>query len=469
MLISRKVKLFIVLCIAVSSAFVMPNFIFGQDQTMESKCAILVEYGCQAQDKSQCQKSLEECEKYYSVESEKVANDMATTSQEKKTLQSKISSLNQKIKELNYRINQSNLVIKDLTVQIFDTEDSITQNTLKIEDLKDKLSVILRTFHQEDQRPLIEVLLAEDDISDFFDNMVALDVLNSKNSDLLGSIKTLKYQLEDQKTSLDEEKDSMEQTVKIHEAQKQESSKTKNDQQYYLNITEQEYQKQLQQKKDIDKKMAEIRARLFQLVGVTNAPTFGEALDIAKSVASIIGIRPAFLLAVISQESAIGRNVGQCVLTDPSTGSGKRIKTGAVLSRVMKPTRDVKPFITITTSLGRDPYDTPVSCPLSVGYGGAMGPAQFIASTWMLYADKIKATLGKTGDPWAIKDSFTASAIYLADLGATAKTSSAESNAASRYYGGSSSYARSVMGRASCIQSFIDSGTMTLSCENLIF
>ena len=59
--------------------------------------------------------------------------------------------------------------------------------------------------------------------------------------------------------------------------------------------------------------------------------------------------------------------------------------------------------------------------------------------------------------------------LYLSDLGASAQTTSAESKAASRYYGGSSAYARSVMSRASCIQTFIDSGTMSADCQDLIF
>jgi hypothetical protein len=163
------------------------------------------------------------------------------------------------------------------------------------------------------------------------------------------------------------------------------------------------------------------------------------------------------------------------MLIDANTGNGKKISTGASIIRVMKPTRDVQPFIAITTALGRDPYSTPVSCwiPAYVsgsptGWGGAMGPAQFIASTWALFADRLKVLLGHTADPWALKDSFTASALYLSDLGASAQTTSAESAAASRYYGGSSSYARQVLARAACIQTFIDAGTMTSSCQVLI-
>jgi len=98
-----------------------------------------------------------------------------------------------------------------------------------------------------------------------------------------------------------------------------------------------------------------------------------------------------------------------------------------------------------------------------------MGPAQFIASTWKLYDARIQTLLNKTPDPWAIKDALTASGLYLADLGATAQTAAKEKSAASKYYGGSSSYANSVYNRATCIQTFIDEGTMSSYCESLIF
>jgi membrane-bound lytic murein transglycosylase B len=243
-----------------------------------------------------------------------------------------------------------------------------------------------------------------------------------------------------------------------------------------LQLTEAQYQQQLKDKTDAEKKAAKIKSMLFQTLGVSKVPTFGEALDVAKSVATLVNIRPAFLLAIISQESAIGKNVGQCVLTDASTGAGKRVSSGVATIRVMKPTRDVPPFLTITAALGRDPYNTPVSCWITAyvgglpsGWGGAMGPAQFIPSTWNLFADRLKSILGVAADPWGIKDSFTAAALYLSDLGASAQTASAEKSAASRYYGGSSAYARSVASRASCIQTFIDNGTMSTDCQNLIF
>lgn len=445
------------------------NFIFAQIDMSKTCDLTSVETQCASLSSADCRKLLESCAAYYDAESSKISADMSITSAQKNTLKTKINSLSKKLKDLEYQIKQSKLVVKDLTMQISDTENSIIKTTDNIQSTSDKLAEILQTIYSEDQKPAVEVLLSEADFSGFFNNLVYLDGLGEKGKDYLKEIKALKNDLENQKESLDGEKGSLENTIKLQEVQKQENNATKKEQEYHLTLTEQQYQAQLKNKQAIEKKAGEIRAKLFQMVGVSNAPTFGEALEVAKSAASTAGIRPAFLLAIISQESAIGRNVGQCVLTDSKTGAGKKIKTGAAVPKLMKLTRDVTPFLAITGALGRDPYTTPVSCALSVGYGGAMGPAQFIPSTWILYADKIKAITGSASDPWSIRDSFLASGLYLADLGATAQTTAKESNAASRYYGGSSSYARSVMTRASCIQGFIDNGTMSISCESMIF
>jgi len=104
---------------------------------------------------------------------------------------------------------------------------------------------------------------------------------------------------------------------------------------------------------------------------------------------------------------------------------------------------------------------TLVSCPQSVGWGGAMGPAQFIPSTWVLFEDSIASMLGiSQPDPWNPQHAFMASAIYLGDLGALGGSYTKEQNAACRYYSGRScsasalikSYGTQVMVKADSIQ-----------------
>lgn len=431
--------------------------------------------GCPNLSTADCRKLLEQCADYYDKQSTQISEDLTKTTQQKNTLQNQVSSLKKKIQGLEYQISQSNLMVKDLNYQIDDTKDSIDKTSNQIEDSQSQLAGILRSLYEEDKKQSVEILL-EGNLSDFFSNLAYLEGLNSKVSDLLESTKDLKSYLEGQKNKMDGEVDQLQKTIAFQSLQKKENESNKKEQEKYLKLTEAQYQAQLKEKTETEQKVAKIKARLFQMVGVSKVPTFGEALEVAKTAAALVGIRPAFLLAIISQESAIGRNVGQCVLVDASTGAGKKISTGAPIIRVMKPGRDTTPFMSITAALGKDPYKTPVSCWIPAysrgsptGWGGAMGPAQFIPSTWNLFADRLKTLLGVSADPWAIKDSFTASGLYLADLGATAKTMATEKAAASRYYGGSSAYASSVYRRATCIQGFIDNGTMSTDCQGLIF
>lgn len=469
----KKISCFLLLGIVIVN---FPSIVLAQAEDLESKCAAVSSStsGCPGLSEADCKVLLKKCSDYYDQLSGQLAQDLTKTSQQKNTLASQIASLKNKISGLEAQINQSTVMVKDLNLQIADTEESIDKTSKDIANSETQVKNILRAVYQEDQKPSFMILL-EGDLSDFFSNIAYLEGLNSKVSHLLTSTKDLKTYLENQQIKMTSNVDQLQKTIAWQKLQKQENEQAKNEQDTYLKLTETQYQKQLADKQAVEQKSAKIKAMLFQVVGISKAPTFGEALEAAKVSANMVGIRPAFLLAVISQESAIGRNVGQCYLVDPVTGSGKKISTGAAVIHIMKPTRDVQPFINITTALGKDPYTTPVSCwiPAYVkgqpyGWGGAMGPAQFIASTWNIYAERLKNLLGRTADPWAFSDAITASGLYLADLGAKAQTTAAESNAASRYYGGSSSYARSVLNRATCIQSFIDSGTLSSYCQSLI-
>ncbi len=461
----------VVLCVFFAKA------IFAQAGDMGMQCAALSasSSGCPDLSVADCKVLLQQCADYYDQQSAKLAQDLTKTSAEKNTLQNQINSLKSKINGLEADINKGTIMVKDLNIQITDTQGSITKTSFDIENSQNQIATILRTVYEEDQKPSFIILL-EGSLSDFFSNLAYLDGLNSKISELLDSTKNLQTYLQNQQIKMSDNVDQLQKTIALQTLQKKQNEQNQQQQNQYLKLTEAQYQQQVAAKNVVEAQKAKIQAMLFQTVGVSKVPTFGEALEVAKIAAGSVGIRPAFLLAIISQESAIGRNVGQCMLTDATTGAGKKISTGVAIIRVMKPTRDVQPFIQITTALGKDPYNTPVSCwipayvgGVPTGWGGAMGPAQFIASTWNLFADRLRALLGQTADPWAIRDSFTASAMYLSDLGASKQTTAAESSAASRYYGGSSSYARSVLSRASCIQTFIDAGTMSSSCQNLIF
>lgn len=398
----------------------------------------------------------EECEaflKEYEAKITEYEKEIVDTKDKSKTLKNKIALLRKEIEKLNLQIRQSNAMIKDLGIEINDTEKSVDKTISEIENYKKNLAVILRTIYKEDQKSDIEILLSRDNLSDFFNHLAQLESLNLKNQEILKQIETSKKFLETQKKNLEEDKDELQKIVKIKNLQKKENEATKTENDTILKLTEAQYQKYLKEKEAAEKKAAQIRARIFELAGTPDAPTFGEALDIAKYVETITRVRPAFLLAVLTQESNIGKNVGQCYLKDVKTGAGVVAYNGKTVRNIMKPSRDVKPFLQITEELGRDPFLTPVSCPIpSVGgYGGAMGPAQFIPATWMAYRDQVKEITGKSADPWNIKDAFLAAAFYLARYGATERNYDGEWRAAMIYFSGTTNkryrfYGDSVLG-----------------------
>jgi len=505
-MISRisKLLLFAILI----SAFVLPNFqSFAQEENLEEICQWeKIEEKPEGLSDEEYEILLRNCQTYYQQKSEEIKKDITKTEKEKQTLQNKIYTLRKKIEDLSYQIYQSNLIIKDFSLQIEDTETSIQKTTLKIEDSKERLASILRTIYEEDQKSLIEILLSEATLSGFFDSLIALETLNVKNQELLENIKSLKSYLETEKESLDKEKSGLEKMVAIQSLQKKESEKIKKEQEYFLKMTEAEYQKYLKEKKETEEKVAKIGEKLWKLlIGVREIPIYEEAVRIAKFVEEQTGIRAAYLLGILTQESMIGRNVGQCFLLEPETGIGVIALDGKKWPRVMNPTRDAPFFLEIiknlnqTKNLNLQPNRQPISCWIPVcateykgrlyfdyrgvsvdgegnitcskkgyvpyGWGGAMGAAQFIPSTWKRYQDEIAQRIGEAPDPWDFRHATLASALLLKKCGGLSN----EREAAVCYLGADYlGYARSVLWFASCHQDYIDTGSMSSECQEKI-
>ncbi len=412
---------------------------------------------CQNVSDEECLKRLKECESFFEEKIKILEGKIGKTEAQKRSLANEIYYLKQKIKKLNWEIQQTSLMIKETSLQISETEKSIEKTKEKINLEKQRLVEILRAIDEAERKSLIEILVSEESLSSFFNNLIYLENLNKKSSQVLSMIKNLKKALEEQRNALEGEKENAEKLLQIQVLQKKENEQIKKEKNYLLGLTEAQYESYLKEKKVTQEKVAEIRKRIFELVGVPKeqAPTFEEAYQIAKYVESKTGVRPAFLLAILTQESNLGKNVGQCYLRNTKTGSGIKILTGRKVERVMAPgppysrRNDVYYFLQITKELGKDWRNTPVSCPLGFGWGGAMGPAQFIPTTWMQYKERISKITGRPANPWNITDAFLAAGLYLADYGAAKQTPEAEWRAALIYFTGTTNpryswYAKSV-------------------------
>ncbi|KKQ23019.1 hypothetical protein A2999_02320 [Candidatus Wolfebacteria bacterium RIFCSPLOWO2_01_FULL_38_11] len=376
----------------------------------------------------------EELEKY-EKQIDEYESTIADLKKEGKTLNSEISKLNAKIAKINLQVKAATLNLQRLDGEIKDTEAKISATEGDINFNKKALSEALQNIYESERRGLLEVVLANPKLSDFFGDINNLLEVQENLRQTLDKIVALRDQLVDEKENLALERSDAVELKDYQDVQKASAQKTQSDKSNLLKITkgkESEYQKILTETK---KSAAEIRKQIFKMLGGGELD-FEKAYELAKSAEKATGVRAALILAVLSRESALGKNVGQC-----------NYKTA------MHPKRDIPIFMAIVKDLNltRDLESgiLKVSCPIvsDGAYGGAMGPAQFIPSTWGLYAgyrnnegwlrDSSKDRIGEiTGSnppsPWSNVDAFVATALYLKDAGATTN----ERIAAAKYYCG---------------------------------
>lgn len=416
--------------------------------------------GLTPEERASLQRQYDELQKEIAIQQQIIKDTQA----KKNTLQGNVTTLNAQIKAAQAQIDAKNIIIKQLSAQIAKKNAVIGQLSDRIARGKEALASILRQTQVMDDYSVVSIALGSRGVSEFFGDLDAFVSLKTDLQDLFADIRTAKAQTESEKADLAAKQTQTVDAKYEVETKKKQITNDKTQKQQLLAITanqEAEYKKVLAERQA---KAAAIRAALFPLRDA-GAITFENALAYAKEAQRRTGVRPALILAVLTQESNLGKNVGQCYLVNDSTGAGVGKNSGTIFAKVMHPTRDVPPFLALATELGFDPHKQVVSCPIASagGYGGAMGPAQFIASTWMGLANTIASARGvAVANPWDPEDAIMAMSIYLGRLGAGAGGYTAEHTAAAKYYAGGAwaragrPYANSVMALAASLQSNID-------------
>ncbi len=367
---------------------------------------------------------------------------------ESESLAGDIAILDAKIRQAKLSIKARNLTIEQLTDDIGVKKKTIGVLSDKLDKEKESLGQILRKTQELDDFSLVELMLVNKrSLANFFSDANSYTAIKDSLQTSVGVVSDTKDQTEEEKQTLEDKRSEQTELLHLQQLEQAKIVQQEKEKSNILKVSkglEKQYQLVLAQQKLT---AAQIKKELFQLQG-SAAISFEVAYTYAKEVGSKVGIRPAFLLGIIAEESNLGQNVG--------TGNW---------NVDMHPTRDKPIFEQICKDLGLDPDQMPVSKKAWYGYGGAMGPAQFIPSTWVLYEDRITAITGnKPPNPWDPRDAFYASALLLTDNGAKNGVRSTERLAALRYLAGwknatKSAYAfygNEVMDLADKFQSQID-------------
>ena len=198
-------------------------------------------------------------------------------------------------------------------------------------------------MYQRNHEAVTFRLVLQGRLGDAMTEVRNLERLSDSIGDVLDKTRYIKQELEKQKEKYALEEDAASELLKLTTVQHSALGGKLTEHNQLLKDTqgrEENYQSLIKGNKA---RAAEIKSRIYELLDVGTQITFGEAVTIATWVDETIGVPASLLLAILTQESNLGKNVGTCNrLGDPPEKSWKVI---------MKPTRDQEPFKKITEEL----------------------------------------------------------------------------------------------------------------------
>lgn len=402
--------------------------------------------------------------------------EIAEQSQLLKAKQRESTTLERDLDILEVKINKAKLEIQARELNIRRLSGDISQKDKQIKALGDKISRftesasdLIRKTNAIDDHSSLEILLANDEISDFFADRDAYDFVQDQLQASIETIRGAKSETEAQQEILQDKKQNEAALKNVQELEKQKAQLIEKEKNSILKVTkgqEKKYQEVLSEKQRV---VAAIKNKILKFTGGGELK-FPEALKLVRIPEAALGVRAAFVLSILTQETGldgvIGRNLGRCFYNTPRNNA-----SGSVMSDSQKPS-----FLALMAEIGRDPNITPVSCPIVAdgAYGGAMGPSQFMPNTWWDYANgtgykrRVEKVTGIVpASPFNNLEAFTGTALYLYDGLQGCKLTYSnqfqqESCAAAKYYAGGNwrkhmnGYGKSVANRANEFQEDIN-------------
>jgi peptidoglycan hydrolase CwlO-like protein len=388
----------------------------------------------------------------------------ATAGQQSKTLQSEIARLNGQIGQLNTQIKSISVSIDQTGLEIGQTAAEVTESERKLGLHRQALAQYLRETDRADQETLTQVLLKHGVMSEFFDYVHGIQRTQENLHIAIRNINELQAALDQRKNDLEDKKTDLERLKSIQEIQKRDLAGTKGTKDNLLKTTKGQESKFQQLIAHSQQDLARLRDQITYLL--QGGLSVEDAIKYANLAAIGAGIRPAFLLALLEVESRLGMNVGKGNWRDDMYLCYLRladIARTADRKQYFKNRAETEKnaYMAVIGKLGLNPDTQKVSKEPTYGCGGAMGPAQFIPSTWLAYEAEVTRITGHNPvNPWNFQDAFTASAIKLARGGATTQERTGEIRAAKAYISGNpscttatcNSYANMILQKAAEIQ-----------------
>ncbi|HRH32610.1 MAG TPA: peptidoglycan DD-metalloendopeptidase family protein [bacterium] len=181
----------------------------------------------------------------YRLEIENKQNQRATLENQLGIVQTKAAETELGLAQAKVDIETTNLEIQKVTLEISDQDKKITDN-------KDHLGSALKLLSQEDGKSQLEIILLNNYLTDYVNQVRYLEDINSKISDNLSTLRLTKDRLEENQAKLATNSEKLRQLKKELEEQQVALASEKDTKGFLINQTknsESEYQSLLAQAK----------------------------------------------------------------------------------------------------------------------------------------------------------------------------------------------------------------------------
>lgn len=348
--------------------------------------------------------------------------DINEKSKKEESLSNDIEILAADIKKIELQIQETNLQIASLDGEIAGKEIEIGQMQKQVDAKKEMLAKFLQELYEKGEGETAEIIFGGQSFSDYFSKIESLESFEDQIKETHDQLEASRNALKSEKENLVERKVDKENLRGIQSDQERSLGQEKQMETLLVSQVRNE-------KLALEQNMGKLQEELNEIQSLGEPINLEEAVKAAKYAADLTKVAPEFLLGVLRVESGLGTNVG-----------GGRYKTD------MNPAQ-WDTFRKICKELGLDPEKTPVSRRACYnrdssdgcgGWGGAMGPAQFMPSTWMGYKGQVEKTINHPpANPWDIRDSLVAMGLKLAAVdGVTSGDRDAWAKAAGMYLAG---------------------------------
>ncbi len=375
-------------------------------------------------------------------EIDKNSEEVKALQQRSITLQRDIAIYDSQLNKNELELKETKLEIQEADMEIDEIKEGLIEGEKRIEENKESLGNLIRLLYDYERASMLEILMTRDNLSDFFNEVDAVESLKSGMFQAIIDLKKQEEELSFKTNELNDQQGVKEELIQLKLYQNNSLAGLKDEKNELLEATkgqEKQFQQLLDENKSI---LPSLRAQLSEFQSLGQKIEYDDAFSASEYASSVTGVRQEFILAIFQVETRLGTFEGTGNWEDDMYKCYLRLAKYFPEDEayyIKRANTEKEAFFKVVEQLNLDPNSVRLSAePKSLGCGGAMGFAQFIPSTWIAYKDRVSAVTGHyPPSPWNLADSLVAMAVKLSDIpGVTEGDYNSEREAAGRYHGG---------------------------------